>query len=124
MHSLPGDFVLDVNITKIEKGQLLSLENPQYNDMLQKYSHLQGVHMDNDERKYLLPIHIILGANDYAKIRLSASVLVGQDGDPVVQHTKFGWPLCLLEQLKKCLTVNSTTDYDNLTTYVGCSWTS
>ena len=67
IQSLSGDFDLDVNITKIKK-ELLSLDNPKYREVLSKYSHLRAVEMDDDDQKDLLPIHLILGANDFAKI--------------------------------------------------------
>ena len=117
MYSLSGDVGLDVNITKIEKKELLLLENPRYKEILQRFSHLQEVHMDDDEKE-LLPVHLFLGANDYAKIRTSESLRVGSSGEPVAEHTKFGWsimsPGADQEVSLGCLAVNSTTDYDNL----------
>ena len=41
MCAVTGDFKLDVNITKIEKRELLSLENPHYNRVLDKNAHLR-----------------------------------------------------------------------------------
>ena len=41
IQSLSGDFDLDANITKIEKKELLSLDNPHYKEVLSKYSHLE-----------------------------------------------------------------------------------
>ena len=41
IQSLSGDFDLDVNIAKIEKKELLSLDNPQCKEVLSKYSHLE-----------------------------------------------------------------------------------
>ena len=89
MHSLSGDVDHDVNITEIEK-ELLSLENPCYKEIVQRFSHLQEVYMDDDDEKELLLVHLILGANGYAKIRTSDSLQVGRSGEPVVEHTKFG----------------------------------
>ena len=43
MESLTNDFTLDVDITKIEKDDLLQLENPHYKEILRKYHHLEGV---------------------------------------------------------------------------------
>ena len=118
MHSLSGDFDLDVNATKIERTELLSLENPKYDEMMRNYPHLEGVHMDDDDNKELLPIHLILGANDYAKIRTSEGLRVSRSGEPVAEHTKFGWSIMSSgadqEVSLGCLAVNSVTDYDNL----------
>ena len=69
IQSLSKDFTLDASLTKIAKNELLQLENPQYKEILRKYSHLKGDDMDDNNDKELLPVHIILGANEYAKIR-------------------------------------------------------
>ena len=116
--SLANDFSLNVNLTKIENRELLSLENPRYRTLIEEYEHLQVVHMDDDDPKDLLPIHLILGANDYAKIRTGEKLLVGRIGEPVAEPTRFGWammsPGTEQETTVGCLAVNSTTDYDNL----------
>jgi hypothetical protein len=116
--SLANDFSLNVNLTKIENRELLSLENPRYSTLIQEYEHLKEVHMDDDDPKDLLPIHLIFGANDYAKIRTGEKLLVGRMGEPVAEPTRFGWammsPGAEQERTVGCLDVNSTTDYDNL----------
>ncbi len=116
--SLANDFSLNVNLTKIENRELLSLENPRYSTLIEEYEHLKVVHMDDDDPKDLLPIHLIFGANDYAKIRTGEKLLVGRIGEPVAEPTRFGWammsPGAEQETTVGCLAVNSTTDYDNL----------
>lgn len=56
-----------MNVTKVDKWELLSLENPNYKEVLAKYSHLRGVYIDDDDDKRVLPVHLILGANDFAR---------------------------------------------------------
>ena len=121
MDSLSDDFNVEVNLMKIEKEELLFLENPHYKEIIRIHSHLQGVHMDDDDDdddKDLLPVHILLGANDYAKIRTSENLRVGRIGEPVAEHTKFGWSIMSPGADQKtflgCLAVNSIADYDNL----------
>jgi hypothetical protein len=119
MDYLSDDFNVEVNLTKIEKKELLFLENPHYKEIIQNHSHLRGVHMDDDDDdKDLLPVHILLGANDYANIRTSENLRVGRIGEPVAEHTKFGWsimsPGADQETSLGCLAVNSIADYDNL----------
>ena len=41
----------------------------------------------------MLPIHLILGANDFAKVRTGMRLQVGRRGDPVTEFTRFGWTL-------------------------------
>ena len=71
--------------------------------------------MDDVGTKDMLPVHIIVGANDYAIIRTSENLRVGQTGEPVAEHTRFGWSLMSPgEDGKECLAVNSVSDYDKL----------
>ena len=67
MHAVTDNFQLNVSVTKIDKRELLLLENPCYEKVLAEHSHLRRVHMDDDDRKSQLPVHLILGANNFAK---------------------------------------------------------
>ena len=46
INSLKGDFLLETDVTKVNKKQLLSLENPCYQQVLERYDHLKGAKMD------------------------------------------------------------------------------
>ena len=83
MRSVTGDFSLNVNVTKIEKRELLTLDNPRYSDLVKSQPHLRGVKMEDSDTKACLPAHVIIDANDFAKIRTSGSLRVGRRGDPV-----------------------------------------
>ena len=95
MQSLSGDFDLDVNVTKIEKRELLSLENPHYKDVLEKHSHLRGVRMDDDyDKKELLPMTMLR----YVLVRIcELGVAVNQ----LLNIPNLVGPICPLEQRKK-----------------------
>ena len=56
-------------LQKVNKRELLVLENPGYKQVIEANPHLKGVRMEDDDMKKMLPIHIILGANYFAKIR-------------------------------------------------------
>ena len=118
MSAVTGSFQLDVSVTKIEKRELLLLENPQYKEVLAKHQHLRGVHIDDVDEKSHLPVHLILGANDFAKIRTGERLRVGRRGDPVVEYTRFGWTLMSpgaeTDLSPVYLALNSTADYDRL----------
>jgi len=48
--SLEGNFRLETEVTKVDRGSLLSLENPKYAEVIQKYLHLTGIQMtDRDD---------------------------------------------------------------------------
>ena len=75
--STSGDFCLDTEVTKVDKNQLLSLENPRYEQCLAKYAHLRGIEMEDKDSKDIMPVHLILGASDYAKIKTETAARVG-----------------------------------------------
>lgn len=49
--------------------------------------------MADVDEKPQLPIHLILGASEYAKVKTATKPRVGQPGEPVAELTKFGWTL-------------------------------
>ena len=118
MYAVTDNFQLDVSVTKIDKRELLLLENPRYEKVLAEHPHLRGVHMDDDDGKSQLPVHLILGANDFAKIRTGERLRVGRRGDPVAEFTRFGWALMSpgaeTDLSPVYLAVNSTADYERL----------
>jgi len=88
--NLKGDFQLSVEVTRVEKPKLLELDNPKYNDIIERYTHLEGVEMDDSDTKTMLPVHLILGASEFAKIKTTQAPRVGSPGEPVAEMTRFG----------------------------------
>lgn len=72
--SLKGDFLLETDVTLVKKRQLLSLENPRYQQVLERYDHLKGVKMDDMDTKEFLPVHFILGVCDYTILESRTSL--------------------------------------------------
>jgi len=85
--------VLPVSATKIDQRELLTLENPNYPELLTKYPHLHGVEMEETDTKRILPIHVILGANEYTKIKMAGYQRAGAMGEPIAEQTRFGWTI-------------------------------
>jgi len=85
--------VLPVCVTKIEQRELLTLENLNYPEMLGRYPHLKGVRMEETHTKELLPIHVILGANEYTKIKMAGYQRAGAVGELIAKQTRFGWTI-------------------------------
>ena len=56
--------ILLVCATKINQRELRTLENPNYPQLRSMYPHLKGVHMEESHTKEILPVHVILGANE------------------------------------------------------------
>ena len=116
--SLKGDFLLETDVTLVNKKQLLSLENPRYQQVLERYGHLKGVKMDDMDTKDFLPVHLILGVCDYTKIKTETAPLIGAANEPIAEKTKFGWTIISpgkeVDLSPMFLTQTSTVDYDNL----------
>ena len=113
-----GRLTLPVCATKIEQRELLSLENPYYTEMLKRYSHLKGVQMEETDTKKILPIHVILGTNEYTKIKMAGYQRVGEIGEPIAEQTRFGWTKmssgAQVDIENMFLTQTSVADYEEL----------
>jgi hypothetical protein len=86
--SVSGDFKMDVNLVKINKEELLSIDTPRYDDLIRKYPHLKGIEVVDHDSKSKLPIHVVLSAGEYARVKTTAKPRIGQDGEPVAELTK------------------------------------
>ena len=86
-----GDFTINTEVNKVDRAELISMPNPHYKDIIQTYTHLQGVQMEDSDNKKYLPVHVILGASEYVNIKTKGDVKVGQKGEPVAEYTAFGW---------------------------------
>ena len=69
VRSINGDYSMDFNVSKVDKPELMNLENPKYEELRKKYTHLKGVQMNDTDAKSGLPIHLVLGPSEYAEIK-------------------------------------------------------
>ena len=93
VEAVNGEFAMDVSVTKVDKGELLYVDNPNYTTLINSYQHLEGVQMEDKDQKPKLPVHLILGAGDYMRIKTNEKPRVGKIGEPVAERTKFGWTI-------------------------------
>ena len=119
--SLEGDFRLTVEVTRVGKPTLLELENPKYREMLDRYSHLKGVKMLDEDTKTMLPVHLILGASEFTRIKTEQGPRIGRPGEPVAEKTRFGWTSWTImspgsepDLSKMLLTQTSQADHESL----------
>lgn len=47
--------------------------------------------MEDTDTKDSLPVHLNLGASDYAKIETETATRIGALGEPIGEKTKLGW---------------------------------
>jgi hypothetical protein len=118
IESVDDSYKMDVRLMKVNKGELLSIDNPRYEQLIQKHQHLRQVEIVDHDSKQQLPIHVILGSGEYARIKTGTKPLVGEDGDPVAEKTKLGWfvmsPGADFDKTTVLLTQTSQSDYENL----------
>ncbi len=67
--------------------------------------------MDDEDKKQELPIHAILGASEYAKLKTSSVPRVGKPGKAVAELASFGTETNLNSVY---LTKSSSKDYEQL----------
>ena len=84
-------FAMPVEVTKVNKGELLFLDNPNYEETIAKNPHLSGVVMNDRDKKSHLPVHLILSVGEYSKLKTESAPKIGEPGEPVAELTKFGW---------------------------------
>ena len=82
---------------------MLTIPNPRYVDTIAKYQHLKGVEIDDTDIKPELPIHVILGASEYAKIKTNSAPRVGEPGEPTAEFTSFGWTIMSRDKPEQCV---------------------
>ena len=83
VESLDGDFSMSVKLTKVHKGELLTVDNPHYQQLIDSYSHLRGVKIEDLDSKEELPVHVVLGSGEYAGIKTETKPHIGRDGKPI-----------------------------------------
>ena len=79
-----------MEVSRVDRAELISMPGPHYKDIIQTYTHLQGVQMADSNKKKYLPVHVIFGASEYANIKTKRTIKVGQKGEPVAEYTAFG----------------------------------
>ena len=118
INDVSGDFQFKAEVSKVERETLLSLPNPNYESVLRQHQHLRDIKMNDTDTKAELPIHLILGASEYTRIKVQEMPRVGQPGEPVAELTRLGWVLMSPGkevELSKLMVIKiSTDDYENL----------
>ena len=51
------------------KRIVLTIENPHYAELIRDNAHLTAVEINDNDKKNQLPVHVILGSGEYARIQ-------------------------------------------------------
>ena len=118
VQALDSDYELDVNLTRVNKSELLFIDNPRYESLVRRFQHLKEAKLNDSDTKASLPIHIVPGNGEYARIKTKDRPLVGNEGDPIAECTKLGWfvmsPGAEFDVSPMMLTQTSQSDYEQL----------
>ena len=116
--SVRGKFEMTTTVSQMDKGVLLSVPNPGYAEKINKYPHLEGVVMDDEDTKPELPIHLILGASEYSRIKTDTKPRIGKAGEPITELTTLDWTMMSAGKEASLssvyLTRTSSVDYQQL----------
>ena len=80
VEAVNGSFQMEVQLNKVHKGELLKIENPNYEKLISTYPHLNEFNMDDKDTKEQLPVHVVLGTGEYARIKTDSRPLIGREG--------------------------------------------
>ena len=86
-----NEFSFKTEINKLEKSVLLEMPNPNYRELQNTYPHLRDITLNDYNSKSQLPIHVVLGVNEYTKIKTPERARIGLPGEPIAELTKLGW---------------------------------
>ena len=118
VQSLDSTFTMDTKLTKVNKNELLVIDNPHYEEVKAKYPHVAPISVNDNDKKAHLPIHVILSVGDYARIKTKQPPLVGVSGEPVGEYMELGWvimsPGAEVDRKAMFLTQTSYVDYGEL----------
>ncbi len=74
--------------------------------------------MNDSSDKNELPVHMIIGASDYSKIKTPTKPRIGKPGDQIAELTSFGWvvmsPGLEADLSNMFFAKSSTADYEKL----------
>ena len=82
------EFKFQTEINKAEKSFPLKLPNPEYQNLPNSCQHLKDIKTNEQDKKRELPVYVILGMNDYTRIKIQERPRLGLSGETTVELTK------------------------------------
>ena len=83
-----NEFSFKTEIKKLEKSVLLEMPSPNYRQLQNTYPHLRDITLNDYNSKSQLPIHVVLGVNEYTKIKTPERARIGLPREPIAELTK------------------------------------
>ena len=79
--------------TRVDKG-----DNPKYQELIARYPQLSGVAMNDLDTKRGLPVHLILGVGEYAKLKAESAPKIGEPCQRIAEWTNSAESSCRQER--------------------------
>lgn len=118
IESLDRHYEMEVRTMKVDKAELLSVENLHYSELINDHPHLKGVTVTERDTKSQLPVYVVLGSGEYARIKTKTPPRVGKEYEPIAELAKLGWfimsPGQEFDRKVMLLTQTSQSDYEDL----------
>ena len=64
-----GNYSIDLEVSKVDNSVFISLTNPNNQSLCMECNHLKDITVNNKDTKSLLPVHLVVGASEYARIK-------------------------------------------------------
>ena len=104
---------MTTKVNKVDEGVVLTVSSPHYKELISKYPQLE----DND-KKSELPIHLILGASEYSRIKTETKPSISKPSEAIAELTTLGWSMMSSGKDTSFpnvyLTKSSAADYEQL----------
>ena len=94
--SLDSKFNMNVELSRVDKAELMSVKNSQFNKLLQRYNYLKGAKLEDRHSGQELPIHVVLGASDYVMVKTTPAQKAGLPGRQSQRERSLDGQSCLL----------------------------
>ena len=91
IQDVSSNFNFTTEVSKVERETLINIPNPKYDEIIKQFQHLKDIKMNDTDTKSSLPIHVILNASEYSKIKVQEVPRIGLPGEPIAELTKLGW---------------------------------
>ena len=85
---------LTIECIKLDKAIITHLPNPSINEIKRRMPKLRRLKFTEESSKEsLLPVHMLLGVQDYQKIWTNKAPVLSAKTNPMAEYTKLGWIL-------------------------------
>jgi hypothetical protein len=70
LSSAVGKFVKEIELSKVHKSEIMMFKKPNYESLLARYKHLNGIKIADGDDREQIPIHVVLSMQQSKRQRL------------------------------------------------------